>query len=129
MMFNASQASIVTRPPRFDRTVNLRPIDTAVADASIDVVISNCVSNLSVDQAAVMLSFDEYRSGLEGAGLTDIDISPTHTVGDGLHGAIIRATKPVGWSAGSIRPFALPVPVAGSPALADASSCGGTGCC
>jgi len=62
-------------------------------------------------------------------GLTDLDISPTHTVGDGFHGAIIRATKPVGWSAGSIRPFTLPVPVAGSPVIADASCCRGTGCC
>ncbi len=142
-----------------------------LADGSIDVVISNCVINLSIDKAAVMaeiarvlrpggrlgvsdvvaddelspaqraergsfagciagaLSFAEYRSGLEGVGLTDIDISPTHTVGDGLHGAIIRATKPVGWSAGSIRPITLPVPVAGSPVIADASCCGGTGCC
>ncbi len=142
-----------------------------LADGSIDVVISNCVINLSIDKAAVMaeiarvlrpggrlgvsdvvaddelspaqraergsfagciagaLSFAEYRSGLEGVGLTDIDISPTHTVGDGLHGAIVRATKPVGWSAGSIRPITLPVPVAGLAVIADASCCGGTGCC
>ena len=75
------------------------------------------------------LSFAEYRSGLEGAGLTDIDISPTHAVGDGLHGAIIRATKPVGWSAASIHQITLPVPVPGLPVVANASCCGGTDGC
>ncbi|MGH3525108.1 MAG: arsenite methyltransferase [Mycobacterium sp.] len=89
-------------------------------DASIDVVISNCVINLSVDKTAVFtetarvlrpggrlgisdvvaqdqltteqrgergshvgciagaLSISEYRTGLAGAGFTDITITPTH---------------------------------------------------
>ncbi|MFI2206949.1 arsenite methyltransferase [Streptomyces sp. NPDC020192] len=41
------------------------------------------------------LSFAEYRAGLEAAGFTDIEITPTHTVADGMHSAIVRATKPV----------------------------------
>ncbi|MDV6011378.1 arsenite methyltransferase [Haloechinothrix sp. LS1_15] len=103
---------------------------------SIDVIISNCVINLSVDKPAVLaeihrvlapggrigitdvvaedhltpeqraergsyvdciagaLSFAEYREGLSTAGLTGIEITTTHRVGDGLHSAIIRAIKP-----------------------------------
>lgn len=104
---------------------------------TIDVVISNCVINLSTDKPAVFaetfrvlrpggrigvsdvvaddtltpaeraergdhagciagaLSFAEYRAGLEAAGFTDVEIAPTHPVADGMHSAIIRATKPV----------------------------------
>lgn len=105
-------------------------------DNSIDVVISNCVINLSVDKSAVfaeifrvlapggrigvsdvvaeddltpeqraergsyvgciagVLTFTEYRQGMESAGLTDIEITPTREVADGMHSAIIRAVKP-----------------------------------
>ncbi|HEU5471301.1 MAG TPA: arsenite methyltransferase [Actinophytocola sp.] len=103
---------------------------------SVDVVISNCVINLSVDKPAVFaetfrvlvpggrigvsdvvaedtltaeqrgergsyvgciagaLSITEYRAGLDAAGFTDIEITPTHQVADGMHSAIIRARKP-----------------------------------
>ncbi|MFH8695532.1 arsenite methyltransferase [Streptomyces chartreusis] len=103
---------------------------------TIDVVISNCVINLSVDKAAVFaetfrvlkpggrigvsdvvaddaltseqraergdyvgciagaLSFAEYRAGLEAAGFTGVEITPTHPVGDGMHSALVRAVKP-----------------------------------
>ena len=103
---------------------------------TIDVVISNCVVNLSTDKPAVFaetyrvlvpggrigisdvvaddalepaqraergdyvgciagaLSFSEYRQGLEAAGFTDVTITPTHAVADGMHSAIVRATKP-----------------------------------
>jgi SAM-dependent methyltransferase len=40
------------------------------------------------------LSFREYRDGLRAAGLTDIEIQPTHAVGEGMHSAIVRARKP-----------------------------------
>ncbi|MFE9571543.1 arsenite methyltransferase [Streptomyces sp. NPDC006692] len=104
--------------------------------ATIDVVISNCVINLSTDKPAVFaeafrvlrpggrigvsdvvaddtltpaqraergdyvgciagaLSFAEYRAGLAAAGFADIEITPTHPVADGMHSAIVRATKP-----------------------------------
>jgi arsenite methyltransferase len=102
---------------------------------SIDVVISNCVINLSVDKAAVLteigrvlkpggrvgvsdvvaedhltsdqraergsyvgciagaLSRSEYISGLEAAGFDDVSVEFTHEVADGMHGAIVKATK------------------------------------
>jgi SAM-dependent methyltransferase len=105
-------------------------------DASVDVIISNCVINLSVDKPAVFaemqrvlrpggrigvsdvvaddhltaeqraergsyvgcvagaLSFAEYRDGLAAAGFDAIGIEPTHAVADGMHSAIIRATRP-----------------------------------
>jgi len=39
------------------------------------------------------LSISEYRTGLEAAGLSDVSIRFTHAVSDGVHAAIIRATK------------------------------------
>jgi arsenite methyltransferase len=141
-----------------------------LADASVDVVISNCVINLSTDKAAVFaeiarvlrpggrmgvsdivaddrlsqqeraergsfagcvagaLSFAEYRAGLESVGLTDIALTPSHGVGDGLHSVIIRATKPADWTADRIRPVSLPAPLAGLPVL-EGCGCGGDGCC
>ncbi|MEV6242353.1 arsenite methyltransferase [Lentzea sp. NPDC051838] len=104
--------------------------------STIDVVISNCVINLSTDKSAVFaetfrvlkpggrigvsdvvsddgltpeqraergsyvgciagaLSFTEYQEGLEAAGFTAVEITPTHEVADGMHSAIVRAVKP-----------------------------------
>ena len=105
-------------------------------DDTVDVVISNCVINLSTDKTAVFaetfrvlrpggrfgvsdvvaedhltpdqraerggwvgcvagaLSISEYRTGLQAAGFTDVEITPTHPVADGMHSAIIKAAKP-----------------------------------
>jgi SAM-dependent methyltransferase len=105
-------------------------------DESVDVVISNCVINLSADKSLVFaeiarvlrpggrvgvtdivaedhltpqereergsyvgciagaLSFSEFRSHLEGVGLVDPEVVPTHGVADGMHSAIVRARKP-----------------------------------
>lgn len=105
-------------------------------DAAVDVVISNCVINLSTNKAAVLaemfrvlvpggrigisdvvaedhldpadradrgshvgciagaLSRQEYLDGLTAAGFTDASVMLTHQVVDGMHAAIVRATKP-----------------------------------
>ena len=102
---------------------------------SVDVVISNCVINLSTDKPAVLaemarvlkaggrlgisdvvaedrltsqqraergshvgciagaLSRSEYITGLEAAGFQDIGVEFTHEVADGMHGAIVKASR------------------------------------
>jgi SAM-dependent methyltransferase len=107
-----------------------------LSDASVDVVISNCVINLSVDKPAVFaqmhrvlrpggrvgvsdivadddltpeqraergdwsscaagaLSRSEYVDGLTTAGFSGVEVSYTHQVADGMHSAIVRATRP-----------------------------------
>jgi SAM-dependent methyltransferase len=107
-----------------------------LAAASVDVVISNCVINLSTDKPAALaemarvlrpggrigisdvvaedrlsseqraergsyvgciagaLSRGEYTAGLEAAGFEQVSVEFTHKVADGLHAAIVKATKP-----------------------------------
>ena len=106
-------------------------------DASVDVIISNCVINLSADKTAVItemfrvlrpggrlgisdvvaenhlseqdrvergsfagciagaLSHREYLDTLAGAGFTEISVDYTHEVAPEMHGAIVKAIKPV----------------------------------
>ena len=40
------------------------------------------------------LSFAEFESGLRDAGMTDVSLTPTHAVTDGMHSVIARATRP-----------------------------------
>jgi SAM-dependent methyltransferase len=110
--------------------------DLPLDDAVVDVVISNCVVNLSPDKPAVLaeafrvlvpggrlgisdvvaedhltpeqraergsyvgciagaLSRTEYLEGLAPAGFVDAEVRFTHPVADGMHGAVVRATKP-----------------------------------
>jgi SAM-dependent methyltransferase len=131
-------------------------------DASVDVVISNCVVNLAADKPSVFreiarvlrpggrvgitdivaddrlgpseraergsyvgciagaLSISEFEAGLLEVGLRDVSVTPTHAVADGMHSAIIRATKgddPVA------TPRTLP-----TVTVSD-GCCGGGGCC
>lgn len=75
------------------------------------------------------LSFAEYRAGLAAVGLEDVSIEPTHAVADGLHGAIVKATKP----ALAAQPWPLPaMPDLPRPLrVVDGGGCGcgGDGCC
>jgi arsenite methyltransferase len=68
------------------------------------------------------LSVSEFRTGLEAVGLTDVSVTPTHTVADGMVSAIVRARKPAGADAPLGWPEVRQLPVAASPC------CGGDGC-
>jgi arsenite methyltransferase len=123
---------------------------------SVDVVISNCVINLSADKPAVLtemarvlrpggrigitdvvaedrlsveerlergdfagciagaMSLGEYTAGLEAAGFEGVSVTFTHEITDGIHGAIVKASKPTD-------PAAKGLPVVQSAASA--------GCC
>jgi SAM-dependent methyltransferase len=155
-----------------------------LADASIDVVTSNCVLNLSPDKARVFaeiarvlrpggrlaisdtvaddrlspvdraalgsheacvagaLSFGEFAAGLAAAGLADIELLPTHAVGSGMYGAVVRAVRPAAGVAAidpvraaviaaaalsvarALPPAGEPGPLTGSPAGPSTSCCG-----
>jgi hypothetical protein len=41
------------------------------------------------------LSVCQYEAGLVAAGFIDVSINFTHAVAEGVHGAIIKATKPL----------------------------------
>jgi arsenite methyltransferase len=74
------------------------------------------------------LSFSEFETGLRAVGLTDISVTPTHAVAEGMHSAIIKATKDASARPGASLPsaFATANPVA----VVEASGCGcGSGCC
>ena len=77
------------------------------------------------------LSFSEYRAGLAAVGLDEVAIEPTHAVADGLHGAIVKAVKPIDWAAR--RPNLPEMPALPRPLdVVDAGSgcgCGEGGCC
>ncbi|MGI8829354.1 MAG: arsenite methyltransferase [Candidatus Limnocylindria bacterium] len=68
------------------------------------------------------LSFGEFEAGLREVGLTDISLTSTHTVADGMHSVIVKATKPVDAAPSvSMTPSELPQATSGC--------CGGDGCC
>ncbi len=74
------------------------------------------------------LSFSEYRAGMAAVGLTDIELVPTHVVADGLHAAIIRATKPVEAPTADSIP-AMPVLPRPIEVVGPGCGCGANGCC
>jgi SAM-dependent methyltransferase len=111
--------------------------DIPLPDAAVDVVISNCVINLSTDKPSVIAEMyrvltpggrigisdvvaedtlspaeradrgsyvgciagalfrSEYLDGLTAAGFTEAEVTFTHEAAPGMHGAIVRAVKPV----------------------------------
>jgi len=76
------------------------------------------------------LSYAEFVAGLESVGLTDISLTATHAVADGMDSAIIKATKPAAGATTSGAPMidmsrrALPVAKASG-----GCGCGQGGCC
>jgi len=69
------------------------------------------------------LSFGEFEAGLREAGLTDVSLTSTHTVAEGMHSVIVKAAKPADaapW-APAIREE-LPIATSGC-------GCGSGGCC
>jgi len=69
------------------------------------------------------LSFAEYQAGLEAVGLSNISLTPSHSVADGMHSVIIKATKPAD---------AAPRVDLSAPSeltMAAGGCCGGGGCC
>jgi arsenite methyltransferase len=69
------------------------------------------------------LSFREYEAGLKAAGLEETSVTATHAVADGMHSAIIKASKPL-----SATPSVDPSKHGELP-LAATGCCGGDGCC
>jgi arsenite methyltransferase len=110
--------------------------DVPLLDGAVDVVISNCVINLSVDKPKVLaemfrvlapggrmgisdvvsedhlspaeraergsyvgciagaLSRQEYLDGLAAVGFVDAEVQYTQAAAEGMHAALVRATKP-----------------------------------
>ena len=71
------------------------------------------------------LSFSEFRAGLEAAGLTDISLTTTLAVGDGIVSAIVKASKPAD-AKPLIEPTRRALPVAEAES---GCGCGSGGCC
>jgi SAM-dependent methyltransferase len=69
------------------------------------------------------LSFEEYEAGLRAVGFSEISVTATHEVGDGMFSAIVRATKPLDW--------VTPDAIAGPSTVADprALPVVASGCC
>ncbi len=72
------------------------------------------------------LSFGEYRAGLEAAGLTDVSLTPTHEVANGMLSAIVKAIKAV--DAASFADVADRDARGRELPMAASGCCGGGGC-
>jgi len=77
------------------------------------------------------LSYSEFAAGLQSVGLTDISLTATHAVADGLDSAIIKATKPLAAGTSAAAPV-VDVSRRELPLVKTSSSscgCGDGGCC
>jgi arsenite methyltransferase len=76
------------------------------------------------------LSFSEFEAGLRAVGLVDVTLTPTHSVADGMHSVIVKATKPLDYvaPASALTSAGTTVAARGLP-VAATGCCGGTGCC
>jgi SAM-dependent methyltransferase len=72
------------------------------------------------------LSFSEFRTGLEAAGLADVSVTVSHQVEDGMFSVIVKATKPVG---GEKRAAGAVADASAEPGKTAAGSCGCGGAC
>jgi arsenite methyltransferase len=71
------------------------------------------------------LSFTEFERRLRDVGLTDVSVTSTHVVAAGMHGAIIKASKPASTEAG----LQGGQQERADLSLAASGCCGGSGCC
>jgi len=69
------------------------------------------------------LSFAEFRAGLAAVGLTDISLTTTHAVADGMVSAIVKATKPA-----DTKPL-IDLTRRDVPVAEAGCGCGSGGCC
>ena len=68
------------------------------------------------------LSFSEFESGLRDAGLSDVSLTATHAVADGMHSVFAKAAKPVTTAI-------QPARVESELPMAAGCGCGAGGCC
>lgn len=96
-------------------------ITDIVADDSLDAE-ERAERGSYVGCIAGALSFSEFESGLRGVGLTDVSLTPTHAVADGMHSVIVKAVKPADAPGlTELTPLELAPSIGGS--------CGQGGCC
>jgi len=70
------------------------------------------------------LSFTEFEAGLRAVGLTDVSLTPTHAVADGMVSAIVKASKPA-----DATPLVDRSSRGELPLVETSGCCGGEGCC
>ena len=126
----ADKAAVFREIARVLRPGGRVGVSDVVADDSLDPderaargSFSGCIAGA--------LSFSEYRTGLAAVGLVDVSIEPTHAVADGLHGAIVKAVRPLEAVDATDLPAmpALPRAIAMLDAGAAGCGCGSGGCC
>jgi SAM-dependent methyltransferase len=124
----ADKAAVFREIARVLRPGGRVGVSDVVADDSLT-VDERAERGSFVGCIAGALSFGEYRKGLAAVGLIDIAIEPTHAVAEGLHSAIVRATKPlVALSRSDVPPMPdLPRPL--EVVTRSGCGCGAEGCC